>query len=126
MENKLIYIASPYAGEVEQNTAFAKLACQYAISQGQTPVAVHLLYPQMLDDSDPAQREVGLRLGRRVLEACDELWACGDRVSSGMAAEIAAAEKLGIPTLHVPEQVVRSVEPEQDIVCPEAAGQSLA
>ena len=27
---KLIYIASPYAGDIEANTAFAKKACRYA------------------------------------------------------------------------------------------------
>lgn len=48
---KLIYIASPYAGDIETNTAFAKKACWYAIHQGHTPIAVHLLYPQMLDDA---------------------------------------------------------------------------
>ena len=59
---KLIYIASPYAGDIETNTAFAKKACRYAIHQGHTPIAVHLLYPQMLDDAEPTEREIGLRL----------------------------------------------------------------
>ena len=58
---KLIYIASPYAGDIETNTAFAKKACWYAIHQGHTPIAVHLLYPQMLDDAEPTEREIGLR-----------------------------------------------------------------
>ena len=31
---KLIYIASPFAGEIEANIAFAKKACRYAIRQG--------------------------------------------------------------------------------------------
>lgn len=62
---KLIYIASPYAGDIETNTAFAKKACRYAIHQGHTPIAVHLLYPQMLDDAEPTEREIGLRLGHR-------------------------------------------------------------
>lgn len=92
---KLIYIASPYAGDIEANTAFAKKACRYAIHQGHTPIAVHLLYPQMLDDAEPTEREIGLRLGHRVLEVCDELWCCGDRISSGMAREIEEAQKLG-------------------------------
>ena len=62
---KLIYIASPYAGDIEANTAFAKKACRYAIHQGHTPIAVHLLYPQMLDVAEPTEREIGLRLGHR-------------------------------------------------------------
>lgn len=48
--NKLVYISSPYSGDVERNVAFAKAACRYAMNQGVTPIASHLLYPQMLDD----------------------------------------------------------------------------
>ena len=97
IDNKLIYIASPYAGDVEGNTAFAIDACRFCIAQGHTPIAVHLLYTRMLDDNDPAQREVGLKLGRQVLGRCDEIWVCGNRISPGMAAEIAEADNLGIP-----------------------------
>ena len=43
-ENKLVYIASPYAGEIQKNVEFAKAACRYAMEQNCTPVAVHLLY----------------------------------------------------------------------------------
>ena len=71
MTNKLIYIASPYAGEIEKNVAFAKAACRFAMAEGHTPVAVHLLYPQFLDDGDPVQRAAGLTMGHRVLAACD-------------------------------------------------------
>jgi len=46
----------------------------------------------MLDDAEPTEREIGLRLGHRVLEVCDELWLCGGRVSSGMAREIEEAQ----------------------------------
>lgn len=102
-ENKLVYIASPYAGDVEANVAFAKDACRYAMEQGATPVAVHLLYPQILDDAVPAEREAGIRMGLRVLESCDELWLCGNRMSHGMKAELAAAEQLGIPVIRIPD-----------------------
>lgn len=114
--HKLVYIASPYAGDVEANVAFAKAACRYAMDQGATPLAVHLLYPQMLDDHVPAEREAGIRMGLQVLEACDELWLCGDRLSHGMRAELAAAEQLGIPVYRVvdipqetPEQAENSM-----------------
>ena len=36
--NKLVYIASPYSGDVERNVAFAKAACRYAMNQGVTPI----------------------------------------------------------------------------------------
>lgn len=34
---KLVYICSPYAGEVEQNVRFAQEACRYAISLNCAP-----------------------------------------------------------------------------------------
>lgn len=122
---KLIYIASPFAGEIEANIAFAKKACRYAIRQGHTPIAVHLLYPQMLDDSDPAERETGLRLGHRVLEVCDELWCCGDRISSGMAREIEEAQKLGIPIRQIGEQEIKQEALPAEMEQSEAPGQSM-
>lgn len=122
---KLIYIASPYAGDIEANTVFAKKACRYAIRQGYTPIAVHLLYPQMLDDSDPAERETGLRLGHRVLEVCDELWCCGDRISSGMAREIEEAQKLGIPIRQIGEQEIKQEALPAEMEQSEAPGQSM-
>ena len=104
---KLIYIASPYAGDIEANISFAKKACRYAIRQGHTPIAVHLLYPQMLDDGDPVERETGLRLGHRVLEVCDELWCFGSRITSGMAREIEEAQRLGIPIRQIVELEIK-------------------
>ena len=64
--------------------------------RGYTPVAPHLIYPQILDDTIPAQRELGLTLGYHLLAACSEMWVCGERISDGMAKEIHHAERLGI------------------------------
>ena len=71
--SQLVYIASPYAGDIQSNTQFAIQCCRYAIQQGCTPIAPHLLYPQMLDDSDPEQRAIGLKLGHRLLSVCQEV-----------------------------------------------------
>ncbi|MGX8710379.1 MAG: hypothetical protein ACQGTM_09060 [bacterium] len=72
---KLVYICSPYAGDVENNVRFAKAACRYAMKQGCAPIAVHLLYPQILNDAVPSERKAGIRMGLRVLASCEELWA---------------------------------------------------
>jgi hypothetical protein len=93
---KLVYICSPYAGDIETNIRFAKDACLYAAEHGCAPVAVHLIYPQILDDSIPAQRVIGIQMGLRVLASCDELWICGSRISHGMSCEIAEAERLDV------------------------------
>lgn len=105
---KLVYIASPLSGDVEQNLSFARQACLSAMAQGTTPFAPHLLYPQMLDDNDPLQRELGMKMGNQMLALCDELWLCGDRISPGMAGEMKLAEKLGIPARRISTEEILS------------------
>ena len=100
---KLIYIASPYAGDVEVNTEFAKEACRFVMSEGHAFFAPHLLYPQLLDDSKPQERQAGLDMGLAMLPRCDELWCYGDRISFGMHLEIEEAVRLGIPVRRVME-----------------------
>lgn len=107
-ENKLVYIASPYAGDVEKNMEFAKAACRYAVAKGHTPIAVHLMYPRFLNDGDPEERSKGLRMGLRVLLSCDELWLCGEHLSIGMQEEKEFAEKLGIPIRMVPSHLIEA------------------
>lgn len=113
-EGKLVYIASPYAGDVEGNVAFAKAACRYAAAKGYTPVAVHLMYPRFLDDRVPEERESGLKMGQRVLAACEEIWLCGERMSSGMKAEEAEAKRLGIPIRKVPSSDICSLQKQKE------------
>ena len=103
-ESKLIYIVSPYAGDVQENILAAQNACRYAMAQGAVPIAVHLMYPQFLDDGSPGDREAGLQMGIRVLKACDELWLCGNRISAGMQRELDAAARLGIPIRQISSQ----------------------
>jgi hypothetical protein len=98
-----VYVASPYAGDVEYNTSMARQYCRYAISQGVIPLAPHLLLTQFLNDRKPEERALGCSMGLRLLSHCQELWVFGQTISSGMAAEIAEAERLGIPTRYVPQ-----------------------
>lgn len=91
-----IYVASKYAGDVEANVAAAVGYCRYVIGQNGIPVASHLLYPQMLDDNDPQERELGLMFGLSLLAVCDEVWCFGDVSESvGVQQEIVEAKKLG-------------------------------
>ena len=96
---KLVYIASPLSGDVETNLDFARQACLYAMAQGVTPFAPHLLYPQMLDDNDPAQRELGMKMGNQMLALCDELWLCGDITSPGVDIDL-HRQKMGMVFQH--------------------------
>lgn len=96
---KKIYVASKYAGDIQINIENAIWCCRYVIDRGYMPIASHLLYPQILDDSIPRERELGLMFGLALLAACDEVWVftVNGEVSSGVEKEIEEAKRLGIP-----------------------------
>lgn len=87
----IVYICSPYAGDVERNTAAARRYSRFAVEAGYIPIAPHLLFPQFLDDNKPKERELGLFFGNAILSKCAEMWVFGDRISEGMEAEIKRA-----------------------------------
>lgn len=95
--DKLVYICSPYRGNVEENVKNARAYSLEAMMQHPDvlPIAPHLLFTQYLDDTDPKQRRIGLSAGLDLLSICDELWVYGEP-SEGMAAEIRLAEELDI------------------------------
>ena len=94
-----IYVASKYAGDIAANVENAIRCCRYVIDRGYMPVASHLLYPQILNDNCPRERELGLMFGLALLANCDEVWVftVDGEVSSGMEREIEEAKRLGIP-----------------------------
>ncbi len=102
---RLIYVASPSAGDVEKNVEYAKQACRNVMESGHAIFAPHLLYPSVLDHLVPEERQAGIETRLTLLYRWDELWAFGPTVSSGMQAEIAEAERLRIPVrrMEIPE-----------------------
>lgn len=87
----IVYICSPYAGDVEHNVAAARRYSRFAVETGYIPIAPHLLFPQFLDDTNPKERELGLLFGNALLCKCAEMWVFGERISEGMDAEIRRA-----------------------------------
>lgn len=109
-ERKIIFVSTPYTGDIEANITFARQACYYAICQGHTPIAPHLIYPGIIPDDDPAWRQVGIDMGCDFLAICDEIWLCGPCVSTGMQIELDLAEDLGLPVRQVSsEKIERGV-----------------
>ena len=99
-----VYICSRYAGDVEHNVRVALALCRMAVEVGLAPFAPHLLFTQFLDDTDPAQREIGISLGMRFMEVCDVVWGyLGEGVSDGMRREIEHARHLGKPIVLLQE-----------------------
>lgn len=95
---KKVYICSPCRGDYENNIQRAKEFSRAAVERGCIPITPHIYLTQFMDDTVPAERELGLSIGRELVLMCDELWAFGiDHPSAGMAAEIELAKAHGIP-----------------------------
>ena len=90
----LVYVCSPYSGDVQKNTEKAKWYSRFAAERGAVPLAPHLLFPQFI--SEDAEREWALCLGLALLARCDAVYVFGSALSDGMKAEIEAAERMGM------------------------------
>ena len=88
----LVYICSPYAGDVERNTYRARAFSRFAVEKKYIPIAPHLLCPQYLNEE--TERWLGLKMGIVFMGKCEEIWVFGDVVSEGMAAEIDKAKRM--------------------------------
>lgn len=93
-----VAIESPFAGQVEQNTRFARLCLLDSITRGEAPFAGHLLYTQVLADASPTERELGIRSHLAYVQRSDRVVVYEDfGVSTGMQRAVDLAEELGIP-----------------------------
>ena len=89
----LVYICSPFAGDVDNNIEAARRFSRFAVDSGYIPIAPHLLFPQFLNDNIVQERKLGLFFGNVLMSKCSELWVFGDRISGGMEDEISRAEQ---------------------------------
>lgn len=90
----LVYICSPYSGDVEANIAKARRYCRFAaMNRNVIPFAPHLLLPQYLEDGIAVERELAMFMNMVFLSKCTELWVFGSRHSEGMQQEINRAKK---------------------------------
>lgn len=97
---RLVIIESPYAGNTELNLRYLRAAMRDCLLRGESPFASHGLYtqPGVLDDSNPAEREHGIRAGfawRRVADVTAVYTDLG--ITPGMAHGIADAERNARP-----------------------------
>lgn len=95
--NRLIYICSPYRGEVERNLEYAKELTRLALDNGYAPIAVHMYLTQAINDDIPQEREKGLTAGKEILKNCKYIL-IGSKygISDGMMGEIKLAIEAGL------------------------------
>ena len=96
---RLVIIESPYAGNIEENEAYARACVRDCLRRGESPIVSHLLFtqPGILLDDIPEQRKLGIDAGHawyRVAEACVVYADHG--ISDGMKKGIDAAMAAGV------------------------------
>jgi hypothetical protein len=97
---KLVIIESPYAGDIEANTEYARRCVRDSLERGEAPIASHLLYtqPGILRDEVPEERQWGIDAGLAWRTVADASVVYTDKgVTRGMKYGIEAAQMAGIP-----------------------------
>lgn len=97
----MVYVCSPYSGDIEGNTERARRYSRYAVDQGMIPIAPHLLLPQYMSEEE---RELALFMDIAILSRCAELWVCGDKITDGMKKEISYAQSKGMKINYITEE----------------------
>lgn len=107
-DSPMVYICSPYSGDIQRNTELARRYSRYAVNCGYIPLAPHLLLPQFI--SEKTERELAIRIGIQLLEKCQELWICGKRISEGMLCEIVRANEIGLKIRNIKEDEIECLQ----------------
>ncbi len=106
-----VYLASPYAGDVQRNMGYAQEAMLDSLDRGEAPVVPHLLYVQVLDDELEDDRRQGMTAGASWItpETIDAVVVYEDLgLSEGMRSEIEKAMALGIK---IERRIIKGGEP---------------
>lgn len=89
----LVYICSPFSGDIETNNKRTRAFCRFALDKGSIPLAPHLMFPQFMNDKDEKERDLAIFMDIILMGKCQEVWVLGDVISRGMSIEIEKAKK---------------------------------
>lgn len=97
---RLVIVESPFAGDVEGNTAYVRACMRDCLDRGEACFASHALYtlPGVLNDTDLEQRTRGIEAGLAWGKKADATVVYTDRgISAGMRLGIQRAHEEGRP-----------------------------
>lgn len=91
-----VVIESPFTGDRRTNRAYLKACLRDSLARGEFPFASHAVFTLALDDTDPVQRELGIRAGLEWAKGADATAVYADLgITAGMARGIQAANEAG-------------------------------
>lgn len=97
---RLVILESPFAGDIERNTLYARQCVADSLKRGEAPLASHLLYtqPGILDDTVAVERALGINAGHAWIHLADLCAVYLDHgMSDGMQKGIDLAEFFNVP-----------------------------
>ena len=101
----LVYICSPFSGDIENNNKRTRAFCRFALDKGNIPLAPHLMFPQFMDDSLGEDRQTAMFMNLVLLSKCAQLWVFGSVRSEGMQQEIKWAKRRHMTIRHFTEEL---------------------
>lgn len=102
MKKKIVYIAHPIGGDVENNLQALKwIYQQLTIENEVIPFIPYIATVESLSDHVASERAAGFDHNRAIFRSgiIDEVWLYGERISDGMQIEIEWAKWLNIPVV---------------------------
>lgn len=100
MSKTLVNLESPYAGDIERNTIYARFCMRDSIvNHNEAPFASHLLYtqPYILRDDIPEERALGIETGLEFARVTSKTVVYTDLgITPGMKQAIENAEHNGV------------------------------
>lgn len=111
----VVFIETPLRSSepgLDKRLEFAQAAMFDSIQRGEAPILTHLLWPAVMNDHDPEEREQALRMCRDVRKRCHKVvFYVGMGVSPGMARGMLEALEDGIKVeVRMIEHVAKPVE----------------
>lgn len=101
----IVYICSPYSGNVNRNIEMARKYCRFAVDKHYLPIAPHLLFTQFMDDTIPEERETAIFMNFVIMSKCAEMWVFGNVISAGMQSEINRAKRKNMMIRYFTEEL---------------------
>lgn len=88
MTRPLIYVAAPFKTRTMAEARATHDAIALAMRLGWAPVFTPLLFRDFLSDANEDERSIAIECNAPILAACHALLVVGERVTTGMAAEL--------------------------------------
>lgn len=96
VKKPIVIIESPLSGNFEANLKYLRKCIKDSLTRGEAPYASHAIYPQVLDDTIPEERKLGMEAGFAFIPVSDFTAVYEDRgISGGMKEGIKKAKECG-------------------------------